>query len=121
MKVAIYLTRPVFLVVKANLEDGIRKIHPDRKNRAQIIVFPELALTGYFAGQKYHNAALGPDSVEISQSAAASKGMAAVVGFIEEVPSMCFYNSALVAVDGEIAFAYRKLNLPNYEIGRAHV
>ena len=76
MKVAIYQTRPVFLDVKANLEDGIRKIHPDRKNRAQIIVFPELALTGYFVWPKYHNAALRPDSVEISQLAAATKGMA---------------------------------------------
>jgi predicted amidohydrolase len=27
---------------------------------------------------------------------------------------MNFYNSALVAVDGELLFAYRKLNLPNY-------
>ena len=27
---------------------------------------------------------------------------------------MNFYNSALIAVDGELFFAYRKLNLPNY-------
>jgi predicted amidohydrolase len=67
-------------------------------------------------GQKYHEAALRLDSVEISQLAAATKGTAAVVGFIEESPSMNFYNSALVAVDGEIAFAYRKLNLPNYGV-----
>jgi predicted amidohydrolase len=29
---------------------------------------------------------------------------------------MNFYNSALVAVDGEILFSYRKLNLPNYGV-----
>jgi predicted amidohydrolase len=29
---------------------------------------------------------------------------------------MNFYNSALVAVDGEILYAYRKLNLPNYGV-----
>jgi predicted amidohydrolase len=39
-----------------------------------------------------------------------------VVGFIEESQAMNFYNSALVAVDGEILFAYRKLNLPNYGV-----
>jgi len=39
-----------------------------------------------------------------------------VVGFIEESPAMNFYNSALVAVDGQIVFAYRKLNLPNYGV-----
>jgi len=116
IKVAIYQTSPVFLDVKANLEDVINKIHLGRKNGAQLIVFPELALTGYFVGQKYHEVALRLNSVEISQLAAATKGTAAVVGFIEESPSMNFYNSALVAVDGEIAFAYRKLNLPNYGV-----
>ena len=54
--------------------------------------------------------------MDIKKLIAASKGTAIVVGFIEESLSMNFYNSALVAVDGEIAFAYRKLNLPNYGV-----
>ncbi len=116
MKVAIYQTCPILLDVRANLEDVISKIHKGRESGAQLIVFPELALTGYFVGQKYHKAALRLDSVEISQLVAATKGTAAIVGFIEESPSMNFYNSALVAVDGEIAFTYRKLNLPNYGV-----
>jgi predicted amidohydrolase len=56
------------------------------------------------------------DSREIKRLASATKGTAAVVGFIEESKSMNFYNSALVAVDGEILFAFRKLNLPNYGV-----
>ena len=100
--------------LKANLEDVIGKIHQGREKGAELIVFPELALTGYFVGQKYHKVALKMDSKEIKQLASATKGTAAVVGFIEESQSMNFYNSALVAVDGEILFAYRKLNLPNY-------
>ncbi len=116
MKVAVYQTSPVFLDVKGNLEDVIHKIHLGKKNGADLIIFPELALTGYFVGPKYHKVALRLDSVEISQLAAATKGTAAVVGFIEESPSMNFYNSALVAVDGKISFAYRKLNLPNYGV-----
>jgi predicted amidohydrolase len=116
MKVAVYQTNPVLLDVKTNLEDVISKIQQAKKNGAQLIVFPELALTGYFVGQEYHKAALRLDSVEISQLVAATKGTAAVVGFIEESPSMNFYNSALVAVDGEISFASRKLNLPNYGV-----
>ena len=114
MKVAIYQTSPVLLDVKTNLEDIINKIHLGRKNGAQLIVFPELALTGYFVGQRYHEVALRMDSKEIRELASATRGTAAVVGFIEESPSMNFYNSALIAVDGQILFAYRKLNLPNY-------
>jgi len=116
MKVAIYQTSPVLLDLKANLEDVIAKIHQGREKGAQLIVFPELALTGYFVGQRYHEVALRLDSREIKQLASASKGTAAVIGFIEESPSMNFYNSALVAVDGDILFAYRKLNLPNYGV-----
>ena len=116
MKVAIYQTSPVLLDLKANLEDVITKIHEGRQKGAQLIVFPELALTGYFVGNGYHEVALRLDSREIKQLASATKGTAAVVGFIEESQSMNFYNSALVAVDGEILFAYRKLNLPNYGV-----
>lgn len=116
MKVAIYQTSPILLDLKANLEDIITKIQHGREKGAKLIVFPELALTGYFVGQSYHEVALRLDSQEIKRLTSATKGTAAVVGFIEESPSMNFYNSALVAVDGNIAFAYRKLNLPNYGV-----
>jgi predicted amidohydrolase len=116
MKVAVYQTNPTLLDVKANLEDVISKIHQGKEKGARLIAFPELALTGYFVGHRYHEAALRLDSKEIRKLVAATKGTAVVVGFIEESPAMNFYNSALVAVDGEIVFAYRKLNLPNYGV-----
>lgn len=114
MKVAAYQIAPTLLDLKSNLEQVITKIHDGKEKGADLIVFPELALTGYFVGRRFHEVALRLDSEEIRRIASATKGTAAVVGFIEESPSMNFYNSALVAVDGEIFFAYRKLNLPNY-------
>ena len=116
MKVAVYQTDPILLDIKANLEDTISKIHHAKEKKADLIVFPELALTGYFVGEKYHEAALKIESKEIKKLALATKGTAAIVGFIEESKSMNFYNSALIAVDGEVLFAYRKLNLPNYGV-----
>jgi predicted amidohydrolase len=116
MKVGIYQTDPILLDVKANLADVIEKIHAAKANGVELIVFPELSLTGYFVRERYHEAALRIDSKEIRQLARATKGAAAVVGFIEESQAMNFYNSALVVVDGEILFAYRKLNLPNYGV-----
>lgn len=114
MKVAVYQTSPILLDVKTNLEEVIGKIHQGREKGAHLIIFPELALTGYFVGRRYHEAALRLDSPEIRTLASATRGTAAIVGFIEESPAMNFYNSALIAVDGEILLAYRKLNLPNY-------
>lgn len=116
MKIALCQTRPKLLDVAANVEDTIEKINFCKEKGADLVVFPELALTGYFVGLSYHEAALTMDSAHIRRIAAATKGTAAVVGFIEESRSMNFYNSALVAVDGELQFAYRKLNLPNYGV-----
>ena len=116
MKVCICQTDPVLLDVKANLCHTIDKIKAAKADGADLVVFPELALTGYFVGARYHEAALRMDSPQIRKLAAATKGTAAVVGFIEESQALNFYNSALVAVDGEILYAYRKLNLPNYGV-----
>ena len=46
---------------------------------ARLIAFPELALTGYFVGHRYHEAALRLDSKEIEKLVAATKGTAVVV------------------------------------------
>jgi predicted amidohydrolase len=116
MKVGVYQTDPVLLDVKTNLEAAIDKIEAAKAQGVDLVVFPELSLTGYLVRERYHEAALRMDSPEIRQLAGATKGTAAVVGFIEESQAMNFYNSALVAVDGEILFAYRKLNLPNYGV-----
>ena len=116
MKVAVYQTDPVLLDVKANLENTIQILEEAKAQDIDLAIFPELSLTGYFVKERYHEVALRLDSPQINQLVQATKGMAAVVGFIEESRAMNFYNSALVAVDGEILFTYRKLNLPNYGV-----
>jgi predicted amidohydrolase len=116
MRVAVFQTSPVLLDLQANLEEVVVKIRKGKEKGAHLIVFPELALTGYFVGDQYHEVALRLDSKEIQRLVDATKGTTAVVGLIEESPSMNFYNSALVAKDGQILYAYRKLNLPNYGV-----
>lgn len=116
MKVMVHQTSPVIFDVDANIEYVIERIQKGLEKKALLNVFPELALTGYFLGPRYHEAALRMDSPQIKKLAEATKGTAAIVGFIEESSSMNFYNSALVAVDGEVAYACRKLNLPNYGV-----
>jgi len=116
MKVTLYQTKPVLLDLKANVEEVVEKIRKGAEQGSDLIAFPELALTGYFVGRHYHEVALRMDAPEIRRIVEATTGTAAVVGFIEESPSMNFYNAALIAVDGELLFAYRKLNLPNYGV-----
>jgi len=116
MRVFVVQTDPTLFDVAANVDVVITKIREVQEKGADLIVFPELALTGYFVRHRYHEVALRMDSPEILRLAAATEGTAAVVGFIEESRSMNFYNAALVAVDGKALFAYRKLNLPNYGV-----
>ena len=111
MRIGAVQTGPVFGEKQTNMREIEELIHGQE---ADLWVMPELALTGYFVGQRYHEVALRLDSDTINQIVYESKGTAVIVGFIEESQSMNFYNAALVAVDGEILFAYRKLNLPNY-------
>lgn len=116
MKVGVYQINPVLLDVQANIENTILILEEAKAQGVNLVILPELALTGYFVRERYHEVALRLDSPQIRQLTQATKGTAAVVGFIEESRAMNFYNSALVAVDGKILFAYRKLNLPNYGV-----
>ncbi|CAN2042036.1 Carbon-nitrogen hydrolase family protein [Candidatus Magnetomoraceae bacterium gMMP-15] len=116
MRIAIHQTNPVLLDLETNLDEIISKIRKGQEKGVDLNIFPEMALTGYFVNQSYHNAALRLDSQEIKSLVAATKGTAAIVGFVEESLSMNFYNSALIALNGEILFCYRKVNLPNYGV-----
>ena len=116
MQVTVCQTEPMLLGLQHNLDDVIERINKGRDHGSELTIFPELALTGYFVGPHFHEVALRLDSPEIGKLVKATKGTAAVVGFIEESQSMKFYNAALVAVDGEIQYCYRKINLPNYGI-----
>jgi predicted amidohydrolase len=82
MRVALCQTAPELLNVGTNLEQVIALIRSCREKGAELVVFPELALTGYFVGLDYHKVALRMDSSEIKKLVAATKGTAAVVGFI---------------------------------------
>lgn len=107
-------TSPVFFDIYTNIKEAIEIIEDAKESYTDLIVFPELALTGYFVKQNYHNLSLRLGSDEIQELVSHTKDIALLIGFIEESKSSNFYNSALLAIDGEIKFTYRKLNLPNY-------
>jgi len=88
MRVAICQTAPKLLDISTNIEDVVNKINICKEKGANLIVFPELSLTGYFVGSGYHEVALKIDSPEIKRIAAVTKGTAAIVGFIEESKSI---------------------------------
>lgn len=107
---------PDFFGIYQNVEKSIEIIEDAKKHGVDLVVFPELSLTGYFVQENYFNTSLTLKSNEIQNLVKHTKDICAIVGFIEESKSSNFYNSALIAIDGEIHSTHRKLNLPNYGV-----
>jgi NAD+ synthase (glutamine-hydrolysing) len=86
-----------------------------REAGAELILFPELALTGYPPEDlllKEHFLADAADALR--ELAADARGLVAVVGYPERAADV--YNAAAVLADGAIHAVYRKVYLPNYGV-----
>jgi len=94
-------------MIEAAVEKGI-------KERAGVVIFPELALTGYFLKDLVPEVALSIDSTEIKRLLALSRHISIAVGFVEVTADYRFYNSALYLEEGEIRHRHRKVYLPTY-------
>jgi NAD+ synthase (glutamine-hydrolysing) len=82
---------------------------------AQIVLFPELAVTGYPPEDlllKEHFLADAQAAVE--RIAADVTGIVAIVGYPER--TLDVYNAAAVLADGALQATYRKVHLPNYGV-----
>lgn len=83
-------------------------------DKADLIVFPELALTGYFLRDLVPDVALRLDAPEITRIRELSRHVAIVVGFVEVSDDYRFFNSAIYVDGGEIRHIHRKVYLPTY-------
>jgi predicted amidohydrolase len=95
----------------ALIEERIRLAINDRKN---LIVFPELALTGYFLKDLVLEVARRLDSPEIQRLVELSRSISIAVGFVEVTDDYRFFNTALYLEDGAILHLHRKVYLPTY-------
>ncbi len=83
---------------------------------ADIVLFPELALSGYPPEDLLLRPSFLADcEAAITRIAAATRGIVAVVGWPQSVGSVV-YNAASVLREGRIEHTYRKRELPNYAV-----
>jgi predicted amidohydrolase len=97
-----------------NIETHHALIAQARKQGVDLLVFPELGLTGYLLQDLNSEVSLSREDARLGRLAAATKGMSAVVGFVEESDEHQLYISAALLEDGELRHVYRKSYLPNY-------
>ncbi len=81
---------------------------------ADLVIFPELALTGYFLKDLVPEVALRLDAPEIQKLIQLSGEISIAVGFVEVTDDYRFFNSALYLEDGAIRHLHRKVYLPTY-------
>jgi NAD+ synthase (glutamine-hydrolysing) len=86
-----------------------------KRHQADLVAFPELALTGY----PPEDLLLKPQFVQDNLSALKkiikhTRGITAVVGFVDSQDDI--YNAAAVIHDGRLAGIYQKIFLPNYGV-----
>lgn len=100
--------------VDANVEKHLAWIEDARAAGVELLVFPELSLTGYKVGHTGYTLGLGASDPLLARLAKAAGDMTVVVGFIEEGHAAQFFCSAAVLHAGKVLFVHRKLNLANY-------
>ena len=86
-----------------------------RALNADLVSFPELAITGYPPEDLVLKPQFVVDNVEALQVVAAdAKGIVVVVGFVDNANGL--YNAAAVLSQGKIRAIYHKRHLPNYGV-----
>ncbi len=97
------------LRIRAGIDAG-------REAGAQVVLFPELALSGYPPEDLLLRAHFLQDTeAKLHELADAAKGIVAIVGFPER-DGGGVYNSAAVLAHGAVHTIYRKVHLPNYGV-----
>jgi NAD+ synthase (glutamine-hydrolysing) len=122
MRVALAQLNPVSGDISGNAARIITAIQEAVRQKADLIVGPEMGLPGYCIGDLVENADfLAANDRAIAHIADAARGITAVVGLIDydlearnENGTVRKYNAAAVVRDGRILQRARKSLLPNY-------
>lgn len=102
--------------VPANLEKHLSSIQEARDSGADLLIFPELSLTGYVLQDlvpaiAHHPA---PDSPIFKPLLEASREIDLVVGFVDEDQRHRFFIASAYLSRGEILHVHHKVYLPTY-------
>ncbi|MEX1172411.1 MAG: nitrilase-related carbon-nitrogen hydrolase [Chloroflexota bacterium] len=114
IRVALAQIAPVLGRLDLNLARHREVLDEARVAGADLVVFPELGLTGYLLQDLASEVALRRDDPRLADLAAMTSGSSAIVSFVEESNDHRLFIAAALMEDGEIRHVHRKLYLPTY-------
>jgi len=100
--------------VDHNLERHLALIAEAQRDQVELLVFPELSLTGYRLASRVMQVAMPLEDPRFQTLADACGSMQLVVGFVEEASPGEYYNALAIFQHGQLIAVHRKLNLPTY-------
>jgi NAD+ synthase (glutamine-hydrolysing) len=115
MRIALAQINPVVGDLHGNARLIADRITEARDRGADLVCFPELALTGYPPEDLVLKPAFVRDNLkELEFVIKATKGISAVVGFVDDEGEI--FNAAAFIHDRELKAVYHKVFLPNYGV-----
>ena len=118
MKVKIGLAQitPKLGDVEANLALHLQQIEKAADQGVELLIFPELSLTGYRLRDLTFSVALKPTPQDrvFGRLLEASRDLDLVVGFVEADKRQKFHIAAAYLSGGELVYLHRKVYLPTY-------
>ncbi|WP_168188581.1 nitrilase-related carbon-nitrogen hydrolase [Thermoflavimicrobium daqui] len=114
MKIGIAQVRSVLGRVDKNIEIHKKMIKQARQEGVDLLIFPELSLTGYNLLDLTFDVARKMADEEIQSLIAEANGIDVVFGFVEQSPEYLLFNSALYASEQKVRYIHRKIYLPTY-------
>ncbi|KAA0258379.1 hydrolase [Deferribacter autotrophicus] len=114
VKVTLAQMSPVLGDLNKNAEKHFELIEKAIESKSDVIVFPELSLTGYFLRDLVEETSLNIHSHIIKELKEFSKYISIVVGGVYEDEDYLLYNAAFYFEDRELKYIHRKVYLPDY-------
>ncbi len=113
-RIALGQLAPRLGLLEENLERHRELLAEARSAGADLAVFPELGLTGYLLQDLNADVAMRLDDPRLVGLARETRGVSAIVGFVEESDDHRLFISAALLEDGQIRHVHRKVFLPTY-------
>ena len=115
MRIAAAQISSVLGNLEKNIEHHLKYCDEAIKNKTDMIVFPELSLTGYSLKDINFTIAVNIAKTKLlDKLKEKSKKISIICGLAEEDENFAIYNSGILISDGEIKFSHRKIYPPTY-------
>ena len=115
-KIALAQFSPHIGNIEANAQKMLDQINEAKKQKADLIVFPELSTVGYPAEDLLLRPSLAKRTQKAFELLSQVKDIVVVFGFVNQTEDGQRYNAAAVMKDGQVLGIYNKQNLPNYGV-----